>query len=273
MRHSSQAQCIVKSVMPLSRLFAALLLPLLIFLAAGTASAIEQNTVFLPLKINAENRETVGQRVDVAFDKALRDKDIVMLSRLEAEQLVDYNGPWPPSTAALTKVAESAGLDYVAVGSLTMLGEHISVDMQVIDLLKPETPHSSYREGTSLSEVHSVLKNSLVDVLSYTNRNFIIGTITPEGNKRIDSGAIRRKISAKPGDTYSPDILRKNLKQVFSMGYFDNVEIEVNDSAEGKAVIFRVQEKPLIKTVTFTGLDKVEEEDVRDAANIQINTT
>ncbi|WP_339136216.1 MAG: outer membrane protein assembly factor BamA [Candidatus Electrothrix sp. GW3-4] len=270
MRYSSQAQHTVQAVMP--RLFAALLLPLLIFLAASTASAIEQNTVFLPLKINAEDSETVAQRVDVALEAALRDKDLVMLTRLEAKGLVDYNGPWPPSTAALTKVAEKAGLDYVAVGSLTMLGEHISVDMQVVDLLKPETPHSSYREGTSLSEIHSVLKGTLVDVLSYTNRDLIIAAITPEGNKRIDSGAIRRKISTKPGDTYSPDTLRKDLKQVFSMGYFDNVEIEVNDSAEGKAVIFRVQEKPLIKTVTFTGLDKVQEEDVRDAANIQVNT-
>ncbi|MCI5218640.1 MAG: outer membrane protein assembly factor BamA, partial [Candidatus Electrothrix sp. LOE2] len=112
----------------------------------------------------------------------LRDKDLVMLSRLEAEELVDYNGPWPPSAAALTKAAESAGLDYVAVGSLTMLGEHISVDMQVIDLLNAaETPHATYREGTSLDEVHSVLKSTLADVLGYTNRNFIIAKISREG--------------------------------------------------------------------------------------------
>ncbi|MGB5687497.1 MAG: hypothetical protein WBM35_16935, partial [Candidatus Electrothrix sp.] len=172
MSHPSQAQCTVKPIIPLSRFFAALQLSLLslfsffiFFAAAGTASALEQNTVFLPLKINAENSETVAQRVDVAFDGALRDKDSLMLSRLEAEQLVDYTGPWPPSTAALTKVAENAGLDYVAVGSLTILGEHISVDMKIIDLLKPEAPHSSYREGTSLSEIHSVLKGTLVDVL------------------------------------------------------------------------------------------------------------
>jgi outer membrane protein insertion porin family len=266
----------VKQVTSLSHFVTALLLPILFLVAISTASAaqqrIEQNTVFLPLKINAENSETIGQRVDLALEGALRDKDLIMLSRFEAEQALDYNGSWPPSVAALTKVAEDAGLDYVAVGSMTMLGEHISVDMQVIDLLKPEAPHSSYREGTSLSEVHSIMKSTLVDVLSYTNRDFIISSIVPDGNNRIDSGAILRKISTKPGDTYSPDTLRKDLKQVFSMGYFDNVEIEVNDSTEGKKVIFRVQEKPLIKTITFTGLDKVEEEDVRDAANIQVNT-
>ncbi|WP_446007987.1 outer membrane protein assembly factor BamA [Candidatus Electrothrix sp.] len=272
MSHPLQTQSIVKKA-------TGLLLFFLFLFAISTASAIaqqtqqiEQNTVFLPLKINAENSETIGQRVDLALEGGLRDKDLIMLSRFEAEQALDYSGPWPPSPAALTKVAENAGMDYVAVGSLTMLGEHISVDMQVIDLLKPESPHSLYREGSSLSEIHFIMKSILVDVLSYTNREFIVSSITPEGNNRIDSGAILRKISTKPGDQYSPDALRKDLKRVFSMGFFDNVEIEVNDSTEGKKVIFRVQEKPLIKTITFTGLDKIEEEDIRDAANIQVNT-
>ncbi|WPD23896.1 MAG: outer membrane protein assembly factor BamA [Candidatus Electrothrix scaldis] len=272
MHHPSQAQSTVKRLQShLVSPFVATFLSLILFALANTASALEQNTVFLPLKINAANSASVGQRVDLALEGALRDKGLLMLSRLEATEQVDYNGPWPPSAAVLSRVAGNAGLDYVAVGSLTMLGEHISVDMQVIDLLKPETPHSSFREGNSLSEIHSVLNDTLVDILSYTNRNFIIAKIIPEGNKRIDSGAIRRKISTKPGDTYSPDNLRKDLKQVFSMGYFDNVEIEVNDSGEGKEVIFRVEEKPLIKSVSFTGLDKVQEEDVRDAANIKTN--
>ncbi len=272
MSHPSQTQYSVQQVIPLSRFVIAFLLLFVVSTASAIEQKIEQNTVFLPLKINAENSETIGQRVDVALEGALRAKDLIMLSRFEVEQALDYNGPWPPSPAALTKIAEDAGLDYVAVGSLTMLGEHISVDMQVIDLLKPETPHSSYREGTSLSEIHSIMKSTLVDVLSYTNRDFIISSITPEGNNRIDSGAILRKISTKPGDHYSPDVLRKDLKRVFSMGYFDNVEIEVNDSTEGKKVIFRVQEKPLITSISFTGLDKIDEEDIRDAANIQVNT-
>jgi outer membrane protein insertion porin family len=240
--------------------------------AVNTASAAEQNTVFLPLKINAENSETVAQKVDISLEGVLAGKDFAMLSRLEAEKLVDYSGAWPPSVASLTKVAERNGLDYVAVGSLTMIGEQISVDMQVIDLLKPETPHSSFREGTSLADIHSVMDSTLLDILGYTSRNFIVASIVPDGNKRIDSGAIRRKISTKPGDTYSPDSLRKDLKKVFSMGYFDNVEIEVNDSDKGKEFIFRVQEKPLIKTVSFSGVDEIDEKDVQDAANIKVNT-
>ena len=241
-------------------------------LAAQPVSAGEQNTAYLPLKINAANSAQLAPQIDAALESALAGKNFSMVSRLEAEMLINYNGAWPPPVSALAKIAVSTGLDYVAVGSLTLIGDRTSVDMQVFDVLDPVTPHSSYRDGASLAEIDSVLNGTLIDILGFTSRNTVIATIAPENNERIDSGAILRKISTKPGDFYSPDLLRKDLKTVFSMGYFDNVEIEVNDSATGKEVIFRVQEKPLISSISFSGMDKLSEEDVRDAANIQANT-
>ena len=249
-----------------------LLISVISLAASLTVSAAEQNTVFLPLKINAQNRSQVAQQVDTALEAALAAKSFSMLSRAKAEQLVDYKGTWPPSASVLTRVADTAGFDYVAVGSLTMIGDQISVDMRVFDVLDPAAPYSSYRDGASLAEIDSVLNGTLVDILGFSSRSTIVASIAPSGNERIDSGAILRKITTKPGDFYSPDSLRQDLKTVFSMGYFDNVEIEVNDSPTGKEVIFRVQEKPLISAITFAGIDELSETDVRDAANIQPNT-
>lgn len=249
-----------------------LLISVLTLAASLTVSAAEQNTAFLPLKINAENSSQVARQVDSALEAALAGKGFAMLSRVKAEKLVDYKGTWPPPASVLTRVADTAGFDYVAVGSLTMIGDQISVDMRVFDVLDPAAPHSSYRDGASLAEIDSVLEGTLVDILGFSSRSTIVASIAPSGNERIDSGAILRKIATKPGDFYSPDSLRKDLKTVFSMGYFDNVEIEVNDSPTGKEVIFRVQEKPLISAISFAGIDELSETDVRDAANIQPNT-
>jgi outer membrane protein insertion porin family len=257
---------------PFLLVFAVLFSAVVALVTVTTGMAAEQNTAFLPLKINATNSADVAFQVDAALETALADKGFTMLSRQDAEKIIKYEKTWPPSVADLTRVADSTGFDYVAVGSLTLIGDQISVDMQVFDVLDPAKPHSSFRDGASLSEIDSVLESTLVDILGFTSRNFIIASISPANNERIDSGAILRKISTKPGDFYSPDSLRKDLKKVFSMGYFDNVEIEVNDSATGKEVIFRVQEKPLISSVNFSGTDKIDEKDVRDAANIQPNT-
>lgn len=248
-----------------------LLALLLSCLAAGTAFA-KQNTVFLPLKINAEDSGQLEQQADAALQAALADKNFTLLPRFEAAQLISYSSAWPPSAAALTKALEQSGMDYAAVGSLTVIGRRISVDMQIIDLLEPGKSQPAFREGSSIEELPLALDGILAEILGRTSKELVIASVAPAGNQRIDSGAILGKISVKAGDLYSPDSLRRDLKSIFKMGYFDNVTIEVADSPKGKKVVFRVQEKPLISKVTFTGIDKLDEKDVQDAAGIKANS-
>ncbi|MCI5144051.1 MAG: outer membrane protein assembly factor BamA [Candidatus Electrothrix sp. AR3] len=268
----NQIRCTSPPVRPFSLSLWILLVFCWGIINAMPGRAAEQNTVFLPLKINAEESVTLTEQVDDALKAVLAEKGFTLLSRIEAEKLIDYNGAWPPPVSVLSKAVESRGLDYAAVGSLTTIGGRISVDIQIIDLLEPKKSKSSYREGASSAELHAALKGILVDILSYTSREMIVASIAPANNQRIDSGAILHKISTKTGDIYSPDTLRKDLKAVFSMGYFENVEIEVNDSDKGKKIIFRVEEKPLISQISFVGLDELSEEDVKDAAHIKPNT-
>ncbi|OEU47528.1 MAG: outer membrane protein assembly factor BamA [Desulfobulbaceae bacterium S5133MH15] len=114
-----------------------------------------------------------------------------------------------------------------------------------------------------------VLKKVALEIQSYTERDFRIASIAPEGNARIDSGAILRKIATKAGDTYDPTALRNDLKSIYKMGYFNDVQIDVSDTPKGKKVTFRVIEKPVIQSVIFEGIDELKEEDIKDAANIK----
>ncbi len=258
------------SALPLAVLFSLICLVALLIPAPG--SAAEQNTAFLPLKINAPDAAEVARKADAALSRELAEKNFALIPRARAEKMVDYSGSWPPPARTLAKVAETTGHDYVAVGSLTMIGNRISVDMEVFDMLSPGQPHSFYREGNSLADLPMITREAITDVLSYTNRNIIVASISVKGNKRIDTGAILGKISTKPGDFYNPARLRRDLKAVFAMGYFDNVEIDASDTPRGKAIVFNVKEKPVIDKIVITGTDEISEKDVREAANLQANT-
>ena len=258
---------------PIPLLIPLFLLSLLLScLTAGGTALAKQNTVFLPLKINADASSQLEEQADTALQAALADKKFTLLPRFEAAQLISYSGSWPPPAAALTKALEHSGMDYAAVGSLTVIGRRISVDMQIIDLLEPGKTQPAFREGSSLDELPLALDGILAEILGRTSKDLVIASLAPAGNQRIDSGAILGKISAKVGDIYSPDSLRRDLKAIFKMGYFDNVTIEVADSPKGKKVVFRVQEKPLINKVTFTGINELDEKDVHDAADIKANS-
>lgn len=246
----------------------------LLFLSSITAQAAEQNTAFLPFKINtSQDRETITAQADSLLQKVLSGHDLVPVLRTQAESLTDYSGSWPPAPASLKTIAETTGFENVAAGSLTMIGSQISIDMKVFDLLAPSTPQFFFRNADSPEDLEGAIDGILLDILAYTGREFRIGSISPEGNKRIDSGAILRKIQSKAGGAYNQSILREDLKAIYSMGYFNDVQIDVTDSPQGKNIIFTVVEKPVIASVTFSGLEELDEEDVRGAANVKEHFT
>lgn len=242
-------------------------------LFSNLAAAVDQNTTYLPLKINspAKQNELMAQ-ADSGLENALFPASFSMMSRAEAKKLVDYSGTWPPSPEDLKEIANSTGLDYVAAGTLTIIGEQISVDYKVFDVLSPATPKYYFLHGESIENLAGTISEIVRDVIAYTERDFIIASIAPAGNARIDSGAISRKVKTKAGDFYNPVALREDLKAIFKMGYFENVRIEVEESEKGKVVTFNVTEKPLIRKVEYSGLDAFSKEEVSEAANIGANT-
>ena len=252
--------------------FLPLFLLLLVCWATSSPAASPDNSraSFLPLQVVGQNiSERDRQMIDRAVAQALDQKGIATISRDKAETLADYKGVWPPTASVLAKVAESTGVDYLGAGTLTLLGNSISLDIKFFDLLSPSHPKYYYETSESMMGLEPVLSKIATDISGYLGESGVVASIAPQGNKRIDSGAILRKISTKPGDPYDQAALRTDLKSIYSMGYFNDVQIDVSDSGSGKAVIFRVVEKPIIKSVLFEGIEELKEDDVKDAANIK----
>jgi outer membrane protein insertion porin family len=249
-----------------------LLISTLFFMGLMVQSSIAAppSTLFLPLNVKtATDVAELEKRADTGLQTALESKDLFLLQRVEAVQLADYTGIWPPPPAQLQKIAEATDSDNIAAGNLTIIGEQISVDIKLFDLLSPTTPTYYFETAESLEDLERVLDKLATDVQNYTDREFRVGSIAPDGNSRIDSGAILRKIKTKSGDLYNPSQLRNDLKSIYKMGYFNDVQIDVTDGSKGKIIIFRVVEKPVIKSVIYSGIDELKEEDVKGAANIK----
>lgn len=249
-----------------------LLLVLCAFTAAP-ARAVEQNTTFLPARITGTGSiETLTAQADKDLAAALATQGFTMLDRTQAKQLLNYGGTWPPAAKDLQDVARKTGNDYVAVGSVTATDDQVNVDYKVYDLLESTASQSYSRHNVPIANLAPVMEEISKDIIRYTNREQVIAAIGPEGNRRIDTGAISRKIQSKVGDIYSPSGLRNDLKAIFGMGYFEEVNIKVEDTPSGKNIVFQVKEKPLIRKIEYSGIQELEETEVKEAANIGANT-
>ncbi len=244
-----------------------LLLPLFMF---SQVLAADQNTLFLPLKINSlEKKSEFVESIDSALKTALSQKGLIMLDRSQAESLADYNKAWPPPVTTLKKIARDSDAHHIISGSLTFFGNQLSLDIKIFDPLTPTTATYYTKQGNDLAQLPSLLNQIVNNIIAYTNREFIIASIAPKGNTRIDSGAILRKLQSKPGDAYNPSKLKEDLKAIYKMGYFDDVQIDVEESSKGKNVLFILVEKPVISSITFSGIDKLEEEKIQEAVTIK----
>ena len=238
----------------------------------SNAQKISQ-TLFLPLKINASGSTAgLSETVDQNLRQSLSGKGLRLLDRREATAQFNYLGGWPPGYEEIQNAGLDPELDYLAVGTLNRFGETISIDLVVYDLLAPSSPQYLFTQVDSLADLQGGLDSLVKDTVKFTNREFLIGEIEIKGNRRIDSGAILHHIKNRPGDMYNPVQLRDDLKDVFKMGYFDDVRIEAEDSDRGKRVIFTVAEKEVIGTVSITGEKKLKEKEIREVIAIPPNS-
>ncbi|MFQ6672557.1 MAG: POTRA domain-containing protein, partial [Candidatus Tectimicrobiota bacterium] len=89
-----------------------------------------------------------------------------------------------------------------------------------------------------------------------------IKAIRVEGNQRVEESTIRFHISTREGDPFSVYTIREDLKKIYGLGYFEDVKVDVAEFEGGLEVIYRVVEKPSLRTITITGSKKVPHEEI-----------
>ena len=77
------------------------------------------------------------------------------------------------------------------------------------------------------------------------------------GNKRIERDAIYPYISVKPGDIFDINKIRKDVKNIYRMGYFENVLVNYHKLKQGIEITYIVVEKPYIGFINFKGIKKI----------------
>jgi outer membrane protein insertion porin family len=94
--------------------------------------------------------------------------------------------------------------------------------------------------------------------------------IAVEGNRRIQSPAILNRVQTKVGDPLSPTALRDDVRSIFGLGFFDDVQVRTEEFEGGIRVIFAVVERPLLREVSFEGNAELKTEELRDKAAIRV---
>jgi outer membrane protein insertion porin family len=92
----------------------------------------------------------------------------------------------------------------------------------------------------------------------------IVTSIEIKGVKRIEEGAIIKRLNQKVGKPLSRIDISKDIKTIYKMGYFEDVRVEAEPYEGGIKLIYIVKEKPTIVRINFVGNRKFDDEKLKE---------
>jgi len=86
-----------------------------------------------------------------------------------------------------------------------------------------------------------------------------VSEIVVEGTRRVELSAVLPLLSAKPGKSVTAETIDADIQAIFKLGRFEDVTALIEDRNGVKTLIYRVQERPLVRKVEFKGNDEFDE--------------
>lgn len=90
---------------------------------------------------------------------------------------------------------------------------------------------------------------------------FVVKDIRMEGLQRVEPGNVLATLPFKVGENYSDDKATLAIRNLFALGLFKDVRIEVKDDV----VTVVVEERPLISAINFTGIKEFDKDTLKKA--------
>lgn len=81
----------------------------------------------------------------------------------------------------------------------------------------------------------------------------IIKDIAVEGTKRVQEAVVLGRVKSTTGSVFNPSKLSEDLRAIFGLGFFEDVQLRVEDFEGGVKVTFVVTERPFVRDVDFAG--------------------
>jgi outer membrane protein insertion porin family len=174
--------------------------------------------------------------------------------------------------AAVQAQARELGADYLFAPTLTRTESSFTVSGQLVAL--GNVGSNSTRMDVFSSQMDALPQTAERLVFMVTDHLFGDGpkvvAVSIVGAQMLDPQAILNSLRIREGGTYNERKAASDIRRLFSLGYFETVDVEVTDVSGGKAVMFLVTERPQILVIDYQGNEKYDKEDLDEVVGIKV---
>lgn len=234
------------------RLLIAMALVLIPALSWGQEKQFKRVMIF-PFKTAAEGGEAKfsTELAAVLGGELAREGDIQVMSGAPYLAAVQTARVDP---ARMARLARRMELFAVVWGGLSKMDSGYSLDVSVAEADEKKRPRGFSAQGKDMEELIAKMRDVAAEIGKVVLKRPVIGSIKIEGNKRIQTDAILNKMELKQGSPFRRSAVGEEIREIYSLGYFDDVQIEAEENSEGKVNLrIMVKERPSIKEIAIDG--------------------
>jgi outer membrane protein insertion porin family len=103
-------------------------------------------------------------------------------------------------------------------------------------------------------------------------RPIVIRDIQVEGSRRVQDAVVLGRIKSTVGSPFNPSLLAEDIRSIFALGFFDDVQMRAEDFEGGVKVVFVVTERPFVRDVDFVGNKKGDRETLQEKIDIKLGS-
>jgi outer membrane protein insertion porin family len=101
----------------------------------------------------------------------------------------------------------------------------------------------------------------------------VVSSVKVSGNKTVSQEQVLAVTSLRPGDPLLPSAVSEDIKRIWKMGLFSNVEAEVEQGPGGLEVVYGVTERPILKEIQFFGNKAYGDSELKEKSGLKENET
>jgi outer membrane protein insertion porin family len=240
-----------------------LIVSLYLFCAAPLFAETANKVIVLPFAVNAAPDLAY---LEESLPKLLQDRLTAMglevvpqeeTMRLLQEQQVEYL-----DLGVARDMALLSGAGYAVYGSFSQVGESISIDTRLVEAYGVREPKPFFVVKEGVINILPAIEETAAKIQTGVQQKDRIASIDVRGNEILDDDVVLMRLKIQPGDVYDPTAVNRELKSLYELGYFDDITIVLEDTAEGKLLIISVKEKPLISAISVEGAQELDADDL-----------
>lgn len=93
-----------------------------------------------------------------------------------------------------------------------------------------------------------------------------------QGNRRIESASILNVIKTHAGETLDDEKTDADIRAIYKLGHFQDVQVLKEESDKGVVLVYSVQEKAIVRDISFEGNKELSTEKLKEAFELRQNS-